>query len=90
MSHTFIDILNNILEYNDNKITIIIDDDMMPWFSASNVADVLQYVNKKKIISRNVDPRDKKQFADLKEFVNIIPKMNNLMPFILMSPDYIV
>ena len=40
MSHTFIDILNNIIVYDNYNITIIIDDNDVPWFSAKSVSDL--------------------------------------------------
>jgi prophage antirepressor-like protein len=82
---TFIDILNNTVEYNNNIITIIIDDNDIPWFSASPIAKLLEYVNAKQAIIDNVDSSDKKSFDDL---LIIFLSMLNHMPFILMNPDY--
>jgi len=38
MAETLIDLYNNLLEYNSNKITVIVDDSDMPWFSAIGIA----------------------------------------------------
>jgi len=38
MSQSLIDIYNNVLEFNGQEISIIIDDKNIHWFSAINVA----------------------------------------------------
>jgi hypothetical protein len=30
MAHTFVDIINNIIKYDDNKITVVLDKEAMP------------------------------------------------------------
>lgn len=78
MSHTLIDIINNIIKYNDEEIIVIIDNNNMPWFSAINVANVLGYNNTRKAIIKNVARQDRTSFSDLKKFMNDIPK--NMQP----------
>lgn len=74
MSYTLIDIFNNILKYKNKEIIIIIDNDNMPWFSAINIATILEYSDTKRAIINNVDKKDKKQFIDLQHFMKKIPK----------------
>ena len=63
----FLDIFNNILDYNNNKVMIIFDGDGNIWFGLRDVmkmlgyADILNIVNNMKI---NEDYR--KKFIDLK------------------------
>jgi prophage antirepressor-like protein len=78
MSHTLIDIINNIIKYNNEEITVIIDNNNIPWFSAINVANVLGYNNTRKAIIKNVAKQDRTSFSDLEKFINKIPK--NMQP----------
>lgn len=77
MATTFIDIFNNIIKYNNQSIIIVIDDNI-PWFSAIDVAKLLEYVRTDDAIRTKVDKLDKKQFKDLEKFMNNIPK--NMQP----------
>lgn len=54
MSHTLIDLFNNILKYNDNDIIVVLDDNADPWFSAIQIAKLLGYVNTQKAVRNNV------------------------------------
>ena len=73
MSHTLIDIYNNILEYNGHSIHIIIDNHNIPWFSASNVTNLLEYSDKQQTIKINIDEHNRTTFDNLKDFVRNIP-----------------
>ena len=74
MSNTLINIYDNILNYDDHEISIIIYNNNMPWFSGINIAKILEYNDTRHAISNNVGEIDKKQFSELKEFTNKIPK----------------
>jgi len=74
MSQSLIDIYNNVLEFNGEEISIIIDNKNIPWFSAINVASILEYVDTKRAIINNVDTNDKTTFANLKKYIKNIPK----------------
>lgn len=76
MTNTLIDIYNNILKYNNKIITVILDDSNIPWFSASDVANVLNYNHRdgKRAILTFVDAKYKKSFTELKKFLKFIPK----------------
>jgi prophage antirepressor-like protein len=43
MAETFIDIYNNIIEYEGIEITVIIDDDNIPWFNVAAITKILEY-----------------------------------------------
>jgi len=79
MSNTLIDIYNNILEFNGKEITIIIDDKNIPWFSATNISDILEYINSRQIILKYVDPNDRTTFGELRKYIKNIPK--NSQPY---------
>lgn len=70
---TLIDIFNNTLKYNKEHITIIIDNNNMPWFSASSITKILQYSDGDDAIRRHVDKSDKTTFRKLKKFMNNVP-----------------
>lgn len=74
MSHTLIDVYNNILEYNNSKINIIFDNSNTLWFSAIGVASALAYDDTNRAIDMHVSDEYKKQFSELKKFVKNIPK----------------
>ncbi len=78
MSHTLIDIMNNLIKYNDKEIIIIIDNKNIPWFLAIDVANVLEYNNTRKAIIKNTDKNDRTSFDNLKQFVTTVPK--NMKP----------
>lgn len=78
MSSTLIDIFNNVLKYNNEEIIFIVDDKNVPWFSAINVANVLEYNNTRKTIIKNVVGQDRTSFDNLKKFIKNVPK--NMQP----------
>lgn len=78
MSDTLIDIFNNIIKYNDHEIIVILDDDNNPWFSAKNIALLLEYVHTEKAITKYVNDRDKKTFDQLEQFMKNKPA--NMQP----------
>ena len=71
MSHTLIDIFNNIIKYNNNEIKVIVDDRDNIWFCAKDVARLLEYADTKFAIRNNVAPVNKIFYRTLKKFVNI-------------------
>ena len=81
--NTLIDIYNNILKYNDKKIYVIVDDNDVPWFSASNVAKILLYHDTDDAIRRHVDDNDKNTFDKLATF------MRNKPPYMKPNSIYI-
>jgi prophage antirepressor-like protein len=78
MSQSLIDIYNNMLEHDKNQIIIIIDDKLMPWFSAVDIAKNLEYIGKEEVIINHVYDEDKKIFDELKIFVKEI--LLNIQP----------
>lgn len=73
MPNTLIDIFNNLLSYNDNKIIIVIDNNNIPWFSASDVAKILGYIERDKAIRTHTKEIDRQKFKKLKKFMKDIP-----------------
>lgn len=72
---TVINIYENILKYNDEPITIIIGDSIIPWYSAVDVGKILDYKqNIRRAIVTHVDAEFKKTFKDLEKFVFVKPK----------------
>jgi len=74
MANTLIDLLNYTLKYNEETITIIIDNKNNPWFSASNIVKILEYDHSNKSIREHVDDKHILQFYQLKKYVKKIPK----------------
>jgi len=73
MTESFIDIYNNILAYNKNEISIIIDKDGNPWFAGRNIAAALGYVNQAKAIREHVKQKHKTNLKNLAHYLNKIP-----------------
>ena len=60
-----INIYDKLLIYNDNAINFIIDTDNMIWFKFSNIANILQYKNKKEALKQHVDKKYKKHINNI-------------------------
>src|SRR5947209_2124490 len=73
MAHTLIDIFNGVIKYDGNEIIVIIDDNNVPWFSASNVSKILGYIEKDKAIRMHTKKHDRKQFNKIQKFAKNIP-----------------
>lgn len=65
MAHTFVDIFNNILKYNDQEIIVIVDDELNSWFYAIQIAKILDYKLQNKAIRELVDEKYKCQLYEL-------------------------
>jgi prophage antirepressor-like protein len=73
-----IDLYNGILEYNRVKMILVTDKNNMTWFSAMDIAKIMEYSNPHKAIQNNVKNHQKKSFEELEKFFNIIP--SNMQP----------
>lgn len=74
MSKNLFDLFDLIFQYDNNNVMIIIDNKNDPWFSGTDIASLLEYGNTVAAIANNVENIDKKQFSELKHFLNEIPK----------------
>lgn len=57
--------LNNFI-FNNQKITIILDDNNEPWFKAKDIALILEYTDTDQAIRKNIDEDDKQYMKDLR------------------------
>jgi prophage antirepressor-like protein len=69
-----IDIYDTILKYEGNEIMTIVDDDNMPWFSGSQLAKILGYMDTDDAIRRHVSSEYKMSLD------NIIDDINKIFP----------
>jgi len=74
MSKNLFNLFDLIFQYNNHHVVIIVDDQNNPWFSGSDIATLLEYENTANAIANNVEKYDKKQFDELKHFLDEIPK----------------
>ena len=65
---SFIDLVKNIIQYNNQQI-FVIDDGNEIWFSAISIAKALEYSNTNQAILSNVNKEDKKSFSTLFQYV---------------------
>lgn len=72
MSDTLIDIIHNILKYNGENILIAVDKDEMIWFSALNVAKILEYNRPNDAILR-LNKIYKTELKNLKQYFKKLP-----------------
>lgn len=59
------DAMKNLLEYEGNNILMIIDKEGKPWCRAKDITSILQYSNGRAALSKHVDNKYKKSFADI-------------------------
>lgn len=63
----FLDIFNNILDFNKNKVIIIFDEEGNIWFGLKDIMKMLGYTNIiKRINDMKINVKFKKKFEDLK------------------------
>jgi len=74
MSKNLFDLFDLVFQYNDHNVMIIIGNNNEPWFSGTDLASLLQYEKPNDAIANNVKKTDKKQFSELKHFLDKIPK----------------
>jgi len=74
MANTLIDIYNNIIEYNGEEVTVIIDNKNISWFSAAAITKILEYERTNDAIRKLVDQTDKTTFGKLEKYIETIPK----------------
>ena len=73
----FLDIFNNILDYNNNKVMIIFDVDGNIWFMLKDLMKMLGYVNILHIVNdMKINDGYKKKFIDLKVGPSTTPPLN--------------
>jgi len=78
MSDTLFSLFEQIFKYNNNQINIIIDNEGAPYFAGSEIAVLLKYDHPQNAILNNVNKIDKKEFKELKHFIDDVPK--NMQP----------
>jgi prophage antirepressor-like protein len=76
--NTIIDILNNKLIYNSNKIDFLIDTENVIWFKFINICNLLEYKSSKDTIRDLINKDDKILFKNLKLIVKIKQHPNTL------------
>jgi len=63
----FLDIFNNILDFNKSKVIIIFDEEGNIWFGLKDIMKMLGYTNIiKRINDMKINEKFKKKFEDLK------------------------
>lgn len=73
----FLDVFNNILDYDNNKVMIIFDSDGNIWFGLRDIMKMLGYVNIINIINdMKINDTYKKKFTDLKGVLLTTPPFN--------------
>src|SRR6185436_7620276 len=63
---SIIDIVNNKIVFNNNKIDILTDKENNPWFKAKDIAKILGYLNSKKAIKDHVREKHRKTYANIR------------------------
>ena len=63
---TLIDMFNNILIYNSNKIVYVIDIDNNIWFKFKNISEILKYKSSKDALRDLINKQDKKLLKNIK------------------------
>jgi len=72
-----LDIFNNILDYNNNKVMIIFDVDGNIWFGLRDVMKMLGYVDILNIVNNmKINDDYRKKFIDLKGVLLTTPPCN--------------
>jgi prophage antirepressor-like protein len=66
---TLIDMFNNILIYNSNKIDYVIDIDNNIWFKFKNISEILKYRSSKDALRDLINKQDKKLLKNIKLLV---------------------
>jgi prophage antirepressor-like protein len=69
--NSLIDIFNNTLIYNNNKINILLDIDNNIWFKFSNISNLLNYKNRKIALKDNVSKENKRRLKEIKMLFKI-------------------
>jgi prophage antirepressor-like protein len=64
--NSIIDIYNNLLIYNDNKINYIIDKNNTIWFRFISIVDILNYKSRKDTLRDHVFSENKKKLKEIK------------------------
>jgi 3-methyladenine DNA glycosylase AlkD len=64
--NNIIDIFNNSLIYNNNKINILLDIDNNIWFQFISIAKLLNYKSKKDALRDNISNENKRRLKDIK------------------------
>lgn len=65
MTQKLIDLLNNILKFNNMEIIVVFDEKEKPWFSAVQVAKIIGYVKTKEAIRENVSEKHRSRLDEL-------------------------
>ena len=69
--NSLIDIFNNTLIYNNNKINILLDIDNNIWFKFLNISNLLNYKNRKIALKDNVSKENKRRLKEIKMLFKI-------------------
>lgn len=70
---TLINIFRQLIRFDNETITYIIDNDNNVWFTASAIANILEYSNKRQAIIDHVEAEDVMLYRDLKMYVDVVP-----------------
>lgn len=73
MKESFIDLYKNQLVYDDIKITIIVDSNMIYWLSTNDLRAIINYDNMINIINNKLNDDEIKIFDELKKFIKVMP-----------------
>ncbi|AYV83097.1 MAG: BRO-N domain protein [Hyperionvirus sp.] len=78
-----IDLFNNILKYDDQEITVLMNVDGEPWFSGGQIAKILGYQDTASAVSTHVDSTNKAYYDDIKyDLIGIKQKIHRQTVFI--------
>ena len=65
---SLIDLCNGLLKYNNQDIVIVIDEHMNIWFYASQITEILEYINKATTIGQQVSAINKTTYEQIKNY----------------------
>jgi prophage antirepressor-like protein len=74
---TIIDIYNNLLSYNNNKINYLIDTDENIWFKFQDVNTILEYKSSKDTLRDKISKENKSKYKNIKIINKIKIKQEN-------------
>ena len=69
--NTIIDLFNNTLIYNENKIDFIIDTNNNIWFKFLSITKLLKYKSRKDALRDHVYKDNKQKFKNIKTIIKV-------------------
>ena len=76
LGNLIVNIYQNIIDINGNKLIVLNDNDNKIWFSIRQILSILEYKNVRKEIQR-IDI-NKKEIVTLEKLLKIVPKYNHI------------